>query len=121
MIFMKDGYSVFRIDRPKRGEGIAIYTKQRFQVEVLLSRLVAKQFEFLSLTLKFSKSLGSTVIGYYRPPSADIDALKLLSDYTFNELTVLGDLNLNWLQPVCDDFRSYCDFLNIFQLVDKPM
>ena len=36
------------------------------------------------------------------------------------ELVALGDLNLTWLQPVSDDFRAYCDSLNLFQLVDSP-
>ncbi len=57
-------------------------------------------------------------------PSAVSGALpslmQLLSDFNSNELVAFGDLNWNWLQPVSDDFRAYCDSLNLFQIVDSP-
>lgn len=118
------GYNVFRTDRPKRGGGIAIYIKNKFQVNVLLSKSVSKQFEFLALKLVVSTSLSLTVIGCYRPPSADTSALsalvQLLSDVSYKELILLGDLNLNWLHPISDELKSNCHNLNLFQIVDTP-
>ncbi|KAF1394512.1 hypothetical protein PFLUV_G00001090 [Perca fluviatilis] len=118
------GYNVFRSDRPNRGGGVAIYIKNQYQVNVLLSKSIVKQFEFLSLDLEVSKSLNITVVGCYRTPSAVSSALpslmQLLSDFNSKELVAFGDLNWNWLQPASDDFRAYCDSLNLFQIVDSP-
>ena len=46
--------------------------------------------------------------------------MQLLSDINSKELVALGDFNLNWLQPVSDDFRAYYDSPNLFQIVDSP-
>lgn len=32
----------------------------------------------------------------------------------------MDDLNWNWLQPVLNDFKTCCDSLNLFQIVDSP-
>lgn len=58
-----NGYRVFRTDRPKRGGGVAIYIKTKFQVEVLFSKSVPKQFELLALKLEISEALYLTIIG----------------------------------------------------------
>ena len=119
-----DGYNVYRTDRPKRGGGIAIFIKHKFHVNVRLSSSVSKQFEFLALDLEVSKTLHITVVGCYRTPSAVSGALSSLmqhlSGLNFNEIVVIGDLNWDWLQPVSDDFKGYCDSLNLFQIVDSP-
>jgi len=119
-----DGYTVYRTDRPRKGGGVAVYIKSKFSVNVLISKSVSKQFEFLALDLEVSRTLHITVVGCYRTPSAVKDALpslmQLLSDLNFNEIVVIGDLNWNWLHPVADDFKAYCDSLNLFQLVDSP-
>lgn len=70
-----DGCNIYRTDRPKRGEGIAIFIKSKFHVNVLLSKSVSKQFEFLALDLEVSKTLNITVVGCYRTPSAVSGAL----------------------------------------------
>uniref|UniRef100_A0A3P9IXQ6 Reverse transcriptase domain-containing protein n=1 Tax=Oryzias latipes TaxID=8090 RepID=A0A3P9IXQ6_ORYLA len=85
---------------------------------------MAKKFELLALDLEISNSLHITLVGCYRAPSADGSALpslmELLSSLKYNEVVIIGDLNWNWLQPVSDDFKSYCDCLNLFQLVNDP-
>lgn len=60
-----NGYNVYRTDRPKRDGGVAIYVKKE-EVSLLLSKSVAKQFEFLALEVEVSKSLFLTVSGCYR-------------------------------------------------------
>lgn len=101
---------------PKRGAGVAIYVKKKFQVSLLLSKSVAKQF--LALEVEVSKSLFLTIIDCYRTPSADGHALSF-SEYNAKELIALGDFNWNWLHPVSDGFRAHCDSLKLFQLVDS--
>ena len=85
--------------------GVAVFIKNKFNVN-------------------FSKTLHITDVGCYRTPSAVSGALptlmQLLSGLNFNEIVVIGDLNWNWLQPVSDDFKAYCDSLNLFQIVDSP-
>ncbi len=85
---------------------------------------MSKQFEFLALDLEVSKHFSITVVGCYRPPSADSSALpslfQLFSDLDAKELVVLGDLNWNWLHSSTDAFKNYCDALNLFQIVDSP-
>lgn len=46
--------------------------------------------------------------------------MQLLFDFNSKELVTFRDLNWNWLQPISDDFRAYCDSLNLFQIVDRP-
>lgn len=38
----------------------------------------------------------------------------------FNEFVLTGCVNLNWLQPGSDNLKSFCDSLNLFQLVNSP-
>lgn len=99
------GYNVFRTDRPKKGGGVAIYCKSKFSVNILLSKSISKQFEFLANNLE-STRFSMTVVGCYRPPSAVAEALtsltKLLADLNDNEMILTGDLNLDWLKSTSD-------------------
>ena len=65
-----------------------------------------------------------TVVGCYRPPSATKEALSslqhLLSKLNYNELLMAGDLNWDWLNAVSDEFKSFCDSINLIQLVNLP-
>ena len=75
---MISGYNVFRTDCPKRGGGVAIYIKNKFPVNIALSKSIVKQFEFLALELEVSKSIPITIVGCYRTPSASSEALPSL-------------------------------------------
>ncbi len=109
----------------QKGEGgVAFYVKDRFEVTVLLSESVVKQYELLALNLIVSKTLHLTVVGCYRPPSARNDAISSLmhsvTSLNYKELVLLGDFNVNWLQSASDGFKAICDTLNLFQLVESP-
>ena len=118
------GYNVYRSDRPKKGGGVAIFVKSRFDASIVLSESISKQFEFLALKVEIAKSLSMTVVGCYRPPSATKEALSslqhLLSKLNYNELLMAGDLNWDWLNAVSDEFKSFCDSINLIQLVNLP-
>lgn len=43
-----------------------------------------------------------------------------LSKLNYSELVLAGDLNWDWMKPVSDDFKSFCDFNNFTQLVNLP-
>lgn len=63
-----------------------------------------------------------TVVGCYRPPSANCEALpslsRLLASLDFKELFLTGDFDLDWLSSVSDSFKSLCDSFNLKQLVN---
>uniref|UniRef100_A0A3B3BNA3 Reverse transcriptase domain-containing protein n=1 Tax=Oryzias melastigma TaxID=30732 RepID=A0A3B3BNA3_ORYME len=118
------GYNIFRCDRPKKGGGVAIYIKNKFQVSLISSLSVIKQFEFIALKLQMSKDQSLTIMGCYRPPSANSEALSSLFNHVASlnagEFVLTGDLNLDWLSPKSDNLKSVCDSLNLTQLIDSP-
>ena len=119
-----DGYNIVRADRPTKGGGVAIYVKSKCHVRVVLSESISKQLEFLAVNVEIVKGLCITVVGCYRPPSALNDALQslmhLLSRLNYSEIVLAGDLNWDWLKPVSDDFKSFCDSVNFTQLINSP-
>uniref|UniRef100_A0A8C5N2E5 Reverse transcriptase domain-containing protein n=1 Tax=Gouania willdenowi TaxID=441366 RepID=A0A8C5N2E5_GOUWI len=118
------GFNVFRTDRPKKGGGVAIYVKSRFNASIVLSQSISKQMEFLALDLEIVKSLHITVVGCYRPPSAPkeaLDSLKLLlNQINYTELLMAGDFNWDWFNATSDEFKRFCDSVNLTQLVNFP-
>ena len=116
------GYNVFRCDRPRKGDGIAIYVRQKFYVTVQSSLSLSRQFEFLALKLELLNGLFITIVGCYRPPAASSETLLSLSNQLstldFNEILLTGDLNWDWLSSVSDSFKSMCDSFNLTQLVN---
>lgn len=42
------GYNVYRTDRPKKGGGVAIYIKHKFDACIVLSESICKQLDFLA-------------------------------------------------------------------------
>ena len=50
------GYILFRQDRSSKGRGVAIFTKDHLQCSVVSIKSVPKQFEWLVLSIKLSKS-----------------------------------------------------------------
>lgn len=88
------GYNLFRIGRPKKGGGVAIYVKKSFLVNVIVSKSISRQFELLDLDLEVSKSLHIMVVGCYRPPSADSSTLSSLREFltslNYNEIVSIS-------------------------------
>lgn len=118
------GYNVFRADRPRKGGGVAIYVKSKFNVKLVDSESIGKQLEFLAVKVELAKGLYVTVVGCYRPPSALSTALQtliqLLSRLDYSEIILAGDLNWDWLKPCSDEFKSFCDSVNFTQLINSP-
>lgn len=67
--------------------------------------------------MEIAKSLYVTVAGCYRPPSA---TKKALSKLNYKELLMCRDLKWNWLNAVSVEFKSFCDSINLRQLVNLP-
>ena len=116
-------YNFFRMDRIGKGGGVGIYVKSSLPVSILNAVSLPKSFEFLAL--KVQHGLDSlTVVGVYRPPSADSDTtatlVNMLSEYSADELLVMGDLNLNWLSDVSLQLKELMCDLNLSQLIVAP-
>ena len=75
-----DGYNLYRADRPKRGGGIAVYSKCKFHTQMLVTKSIPKQFEILALQVEIYMGCYVTVVGCYRPPFATKKTLDSLSD-----------------------------------------
>ncbi len=94
----------------------------------LLNHVFQLVFSMLSLCRKVLNSLLSVgpsnsviVVGIYRPPSADPDAIdkssEFISEYSSHEMITLGDFNLNWLTSESDYLKEACGNLNLTQLI----
>ena len=70
-------YNFYRIDRLSRGGGVAIYVKSCLAVSILNTVSLPNCFEFLALKVHHGPD-PLTVVGIYRPPSADSHATDTL-------------------------------------------
>ncbi len=112
-----DGYNINRADRLKRGGGVVVYSKCKFHTEVLVKKSIPNQFEILALQIELSKGCYITVVGRYRPPSAAKETLSslsnILSKLSDSEIAFCGDLNWDWQSPASDEFKTYCNLMNL--------
>lgn len=117
------GFNVFQTDRKGRAGGVAIYVSNKFNISVLLSLSVPRQFEILAIHISFPNS-PLTIIGCYRPPSAVNETIsswtEVLSNFSVSEIILIGDLNWDWLSDKSDHFKSARNSLNWVQLIDSP-
>ena len=117
------GYNLFRVDRVGRGGGVIVYVKTGLSVSVLDSISLPKKLEFIALKIQLGPS-SVVVIGVYRPPAAGIDSVatlaNLIARFTEDELVVVGDFNLNWLNSNSDHLKEVCGNLSLTQLITEP-
>lgn len=64
------GYNVYRTDGPKKGAGVAIFIKSKFDSCIVLSESICKELAFLLVNVEITRDLCITVAGCNRPPSA---------------------------------------------------
>lgn len=118
------GYNLFSCDHPRKGGGVAIYVKQKFCATIQSSLSLSRQFEFLALKLELCKGHFITVVGCYRPPSANSETLSALNaqllSLDFNEILLTGDLNWDWLSSISDCFKSGCYLTQLVNETTRP-
>ena len=122
------GYLVERCDRQSRGGGVCVVYRDTMQAEMLSVPGTGSQLE--SLWMRFAG--GSTfVVGVlYRPPKSPISPVM---DDLHHQLTsllarqhplyVLGDVNIDLLQPSsagCQRYLSLLEDLSLQQLITTP-
>ena len=117
------GFNLFRQDRAGKGGGVAIYVKTHFPVTILHAAAIPSSFEIIALKINIGSNDSITVLGVYRPPSADALALdklaQLMAKFSTSEILVLGDINLNWRTQVSDKLKDICNSLNLTQLINE--
>ncbi len=117
------GYNIFRQDRATKGSGVALYVKNHLQCTILLSKSVPKLLELLVLKIKLSNNFSLSVAVCYRPPSAPLCSLTVLSEllapHISSEFILLGDLNWDMTNPP-ELVTQQFDALNLFQIISEP-
>ena len=132
-----EGYQVYRKDRNRSGGGVAIYTRNEFQVEYLTD-LNIDGIEMLWLKIMADKPF--LVAVYYRPPNQSSDESKFFLDcmyatidvisdkYKHLPIFIMGDFNdrcSSWLSShkdseLGDELVYLLDSFNFIQLIDQP-
>ena len=117
------GYNIFRQDRATKGGGVALYVKNHLQCTVSLSKSVPKLLELLVLKIKLCNNFSLSVAVCYRPPSAPLCSLTVLSEllapHISSEFILLGDLNWDMSNPP-DLVVQQFDALNLYQIISEP-
>ena len=106
-------------DRVTKGGGVALYVKDHLQCTVSLSKSVPKLLELLVLKIKLSINSSLSVAVCYRPPSAPLCSLTVLSEllapHISSEFIRLGDLNWDMSNPPNLVVQQF-DALNLYQI-----
>ena len=103
-----DGYNIFCIDTKSKGGAVLIYVKDFLSACYVAAVTLPKSFEYIVLDICPGVSDHFTVIGIYRPPSTNCEALedaKLISSHVKSELVIL---NLDWLSKNSARLQELC-------------
>lgn len=125
-----EGYSFVRNDRLTRGGGTGIYIRNNLSYRVVNFDL---QLENTCILLE-SGGVKLLFCVIYKPPRIegktnvhllenDLENLVMASLHLADNIIIVGDMNVNLLDPTLPDSSSYLDSLNAFglhQLVKQP-
>lgn len=116
------GYNLFRKDRSRHGGGVAIYTRDVFNIREK-SQLVPVTMEAVCIEVIKPKAKPIIFTSIYRPPDSNIDFMVNLEDYLCKldsedkELIVSGDLNCDLSLPNLQSHsKRLIEILDLFQL-----
>ena len=123
------GYSLFRLDRTRHGGGVLIFVKSLFIVSVIFEG--TPEFECLALSVRCNdNSPGFLIVLFYRPPNSGHSPLDNLFDFLCNvivthssNLYLIGDFNVNFLEPTTPLYHkllSIVSSFNLTQVVSEP-
>ena len=116
-------YQVHRLDRNRHGGGIALYTHNSLSCR-LLCQGGPHNLEFLALSVtSASVSNKFCICLFYRPPSSPVSifdnlctTLQMVNPAQFSTFLLLGDFNVNFLNPQHHLFSHLRDILYSFSL-----
>lgn len=123
-----EGYNIFRLDRGRKGGGVAIYCQDHIPVKIRTD-LGYEGVEFLWLQVQLPHLRPMLIGCCYRPPNATavyLDNICKIMDKVCDsnsEVFVLGDFNIDWNMNDCPmkaRLHTLADACNLSQVVKKP-
>ena len=112
-------YQLFRLDRNRRGGGVAMYIHSSIPAFLLQA---TSTLEVLLIQVKFHNKF-ATIGSFYRPPSFPND-ISLLSDLlsslppsSLPNLTLTGDFNIDPNHPLHPPTRTFSDLTALLQAI----
>ena len=121
-------YTIIRLDRNRHGGGVAMFIHDSLSHNVLVSGPSDLELLIVSIVLPNLRKLCLGV--FYRPPSSPLSVFDTLSDTlssldhtSFTNFILLGDYNVNFLQPSSPFYVHLCNImhsLSLTQVVTEP-
>lgn len=120
-----DGYVLYRADRSTRGGGVATYVSSTLLSELISPKENPVYFECLFVKISFHVNKQLIIGNIYRPPNSPSESIQCIGNTiksvgSSNEMIILGDFNINWLERSSINDRNYIESLNLTQLISEP-
>lgn len=121
-----ENYTLYRSDRGSRGGGVATYISSNLNSQIITPRIKPELFEGIFIKLHFHENKQLIIGNIYRPPSSPLlESVKnIIATITSlgdpKETILLGDFNLNWLDPNTTTERNLFNDLNLTQIIKDP-
>jgi exonuclease III len=121
-----DGYTIFRKDRNESGGGVALYVKESVKATQIFDA-IHDDLELVCVrcTTKYREVV--IVANVYRPPRIPIaDFMEKLGEFACSlgdlthKLILVGDLNVCALKPEFQQIQSFCNIMNMRQIINSP-
>ena len=113
------GYQLVRLDRNRHGGGVLMYVLHKFIVKLFPTH---PSLELLTVTIQCDNHKHCLSL-FYRPPSSSVDVLSSFHSYLesinipqFFSFVLIGDFNINFLDPSHPLFSTLCNILSSFGL-----
>ena len=116
-----DGYDLLRADRTRNGGGVCIYIRCNINYQKRPD-LVPNDLEAVSLEVRQANSQSFIISSVHRPPNSKtevflkIERLIQLIDNENKEVYILGDLNINLLEPNLSTGKKLQEIMELYQL-----
>lgn len=120
-----DGYVLYRADRGSRGGGVATYVSSTLLSDIVIPNEKPVHFECLFVKVIFHTNKQLIIGNIYRPPNSGAESIQCIGNTinsvcNSNEMIILGDFNINWLDHSSLNNRHYFEGLNLTQLISEP-
>ena len=116
-----DGYDLLRADRTRNGGGVCIYIRCNINYQKRPD-LVPNDLEAVSIEVRQANSQSFIISSVYRPPNSKtevflkIERLIQLIDNENKEVYILGELNINLLEPNLSTGKKLQEIMELYQL-----
>ena len=118
------GYNVYRADRHRHGDGVAIYAAANLVCKAVpIGSGLPSSMESLWLEVSASSIPSTTLVGcIYRPPIANTRSINSICDLIDQalvqrkQIVVCGDLNVNMLSPEHPHTRAMSEYITTCDL-----